>query len=349
MIFYVTTKKHRYTVDEFLATWGQAFSGRLEPIGYDTLFRRRSLLAGSYIFSDLERLSPEELERAAGAWSALHSSGRAGRLLNHPTRSMRRYELLRELQERGINDFGVYRATEARRPRRYPVFLRRENDHLGCITELLQDPDELEGAIERLTAAGQNRDTLMIAEFNAAPDRRGLYRKYGAFIVGDRIIPRHLLFGRHWHLKFKDFVDEQTVAEELDYLKTNPHERELREIFQIARIDYGRIDYGLVDGHIQVYEINTNPLSLDRSDAAGAMRLPVQDLFARNFMAALEEADCPSPPRPAIAAPGRAPQYSTRPSLVQEVVCALLRLLGLRRYQSLVLTRLRAMKPKFSV
>jgi hypothetical protein len=49
------------------------------------------------------------------------------------------------------------------------------------------------------------------------------------------------------------------AREELDYVRDNPHEAELREIFRIANIDYGRIDYALLDGRVQTWEINNNP------------------------------------------------------------------------------------------
>jgi hypothetical protein len=347
MIFYITTKKHRHTLDEFLATWGKELVGTIVPVGYETLFRMHTLPVGSYIFADLERLSPEDLERAALVWTTLSSSGRDVRLFNHPLRAMRRYELLREMRERDINDFDVYRLTEARRPSRFPVFIRLENDHNGSITKLLHSPRELDAAIERLTTVGCNRDTLLITEFNATTDQRGLYRKYGAFAVGERIIPRHLLFSRHWQLKYQDFVDDATTAEEWRFLRTNPHEEALQEIFAAARIDYGRIDYSVVDGRIQVFEINTNPLSLDRSDTAFAIRMPAHDHFARDFIAALKEADSMAARRPRIPVDQRRMRRNRmRPSLIQEAVCVMLQCVGLRRYQSLVLTRLRALRAR---
>ena len=57
------------------------------------------------------------------------------RVLNHPTTSMRRYELLRTLFERGDSSFNVYRLTECRQPQRWPVFIREENEHTHNMTE----------------------------------------------------------------------------------------------------------------------------------------------------------------------------------------------------------------------
>src|SRR5262249_50787220 len=121
--------------------WRQA----LGPLAQRLLrcaWARCDLSSGTYVFADLERLSPDTLLRAAALWDSLADSHRDVRLLNHPIRSMRRYELLRNLHEQGINTFDVYRVTEGRAPRQYPVFLRIENDHSGPISPLLKSPSE---------------------------------------------------------------------------------------------------------------------------------------------------------------------------------------------------------------
>ena len=43
-------------------------------------------------------------------------------------------------------------------------------------------------------------------------------------------------------------------------LRQNPYRDELYEAFEVAHITYGRADYGLMDGRVQIYEINTNPM-----------------------------------------------------------------------------------------
>ena len=42
-------------------------------------------------------------------------------------------------------------------------------------------------------------------------------------------------------------------------IENNAYEGIMRKIFDLASIEYGRADCGVVDGKIQVYEINTNP------------------------------------------------------------------------------------------
>src|SRR3546814_7389833 len=136
MILYFSTKEHRYTVDELIVYWCRDLAGTVLSVDYCELFRMKSLPRATYIFSDLERLATDDLERTSRIWRKLSSQDSSLRLLNHPLRACRRYELLRQLHQQGTNDFNVYRVTERRRPKRFPVFLRIENDHDGAITGL---------------------------------------------------------------------------------------------------------------------------------------------------------------------------------------------------------------------
>jgi hypothetical protein len=38
---------------------------------------------------------------------------------------------------------------------------------------------------------------------------------------------------------------------------------QIKQVYELAQIEYGRIDYGLVNGKIQVFEINTHPMLLN--------------------------------------------------------------------------------------
>jgi len=266
MIFYLSRKHHQYTIrdrlrDEVMPLpWREELLRRLRLLSYEDAFRLKALPVGTYIFTDLDRLNSEQTERAAILWEALRSSGHDLKILNHPVRSMRRFELLRQLRERGINDFDVCRLTD-RRPLRFPVFIRRETEHLGSLTPLLRSPDELERAIEALVASGANREDKLIVEYREVVDSRGLYHRYGAYIIGGRISAGNLLFNRDWVVKRsgRELLHGEFRAAEEQYVATNPHEVILRPIFALARIDYGRMDYAMVDGRIQVFEINTNP------------------------------------------------------------------------------------------
>ncbi len=68
MIFYVVTEKHAFTINRYLESWGRNLLPQVRPVFYEQLDKIKSLPAGTYIFSDLERLSPEESEMAAQVW-----------------------------------------------------------------------------------------------------------------------------------------------------------------------------------------------------------------------------------------------------------------------------------------
>src|SRR5215470_9090617 len=128
MIYYLVTAQHRYTIDKLLAARPAGCPPEITPVTYPELVEGAALGPGVVIFTDLERMTPVQLEWSAWKWNELKRSIPGVRLVNHPLLAMRRYELLRELYEQGINDFDVYHLTEGRRPRRYPVFIRAVDD-----------------------------------------------------------------------------------------------------------------------------------------------------------------------------------------------------------------------------
>ncbi|WP_159783478.1 hypothetical protein [Sodalinema gerasimenkoae] len=259
MIYYLVTREYSQTINLYLEGKGSCFARDVTPIYYEELKTKKRLPAGVYIFSDIERLSPEQAQYVSWIWEDIKQSSSGSLVLNHPTRSLRRYELLRSLYERSINKFNIYRLTECRVPSRFPVFLRGENDHRGNTTGLLKDAHELEQALEMMKVNGDYRDDCVMTEFCDTRDSQGVFRKYSAFKVGDRIIPFHVLFHNSWMIKGGKLYDSCHAEEEKIYVETNPHEEQLREIFELADIQYGRIDYSLLDGVLQVWEINTNP------------------------------------------------------------------------------------------
>src|SRR4029077_2261965 len=107
---------------------------------------------------------------------------------------------------------------------------------------------------------GMPRDELLVVEFADTKDEHGVYRKYSAYNVGGRIIAKALEQSRDWMVKWDHRVfDRQRADEELAYCETNPHEEWIREMFRLARIDYGRIDYSMLDGTPRLWEVNTHP------------------------------------------------------------------------------------------
>jgi hypothetical protein len=126
-----------------------------------------------------------------------------------------------------------------------------------------------------------------VTEFADTAKGDGIYRKFAAFRVGDRIIPRHIFFSRDWMVKGNDLSDPELLAEERLYLQDNPHVDQLRTVFDTARVRWGRIDYGVDGDQIRVWEINTNPNVVPKKKWGA--RAEVHDLFLRRLRSAFEE------------------------------------------------------------
>lgn len=305
MIYWVTTKRHSYTIRRHLAAFGKSLVNHVVPVDYRAL-SRGTLSEGAYVFTDIERLSPRKREQATQIFDRLQSSGQV--VLNRPSDVRLRYDLLCGLSNRGDNEFSVYRCEEAENCQQFPVYLRCENDHKGSRSPLLHSRLEMLEAIRQqsktrfffrdehdkrrpLRIGSQRRRELLITEFCDTADERGLFRKYAAFCIAGSIVPRHLFFGTDWMLKGPQLLSPENMDEEREYVSTNPHEKQLREIFAYARIDYGRIDYSVREGRVQVWEINTNPMITTPSDELTTERLPVQHTFTANLEKSLRALD----------------------------------------------------------
>ncbi|MEO6436166.1 MAG: hypothetical protein ABIP55_10445 [Tepidisphaeraceae bacterium] len=300
MIQLLLTHAHAYTLGQYHDTWGRDARGLIKPLYYEDLAFGAALTPGTYIFADLERLDDAQLELARAAWQLMLTRPDDFRLLNDPSKVLRRYELLKALHAAGINRFAAHRLDNgALSSIRFPAFLRHENEHDGALSALVQSHEDLDRAAAELTRGGAQRSDLLAVEYCETADAAGIYRKYSAFRVGDRFIARHLLHSRKWVLKKADLVDEVYLQEEREFLAANPHAAQLRTIFDAAHIEYGRIDYSLLDGVVQVWEINTNPMIVVAPHRIAPARLATQARFATDLHAALAAIDRPrraSPP-----------------------------------------------------
>ncbi len=302
MIHFLVPAAGKFGIDDYLAKYGVALADRVTPVTYEELPTRTRFERGTWILAGLERLGPASLALVTAVHSAMESAG-GFRTLNHPTRTLRRFELITELHRRGLNDFRAMRASRADlRALRYPVFLRTENAHDGAMTGLLKSAEEVEAAIGNALVHGHALADLLVVEFCDTSDADGCYRKYAAFVVGDRVVPRSLAYGKAWMLKHStSSFTRPMVEEELAYVSSNPHAEQLREVFRIAGAEYGRIDYALKDGRVQTWEINLNPtIGRGLRPSRGmkplgpeleAIREETKGWFYRGFEAALREVD----------------------------------------------------------
>jgi hypothetical protein len=286
--------------------WAKGLVGRLAVLNYENLTEYRSVPPGAYIFSDLELLTERQKALLTELWVRLASEGSRVRLLNHPQRSLMRYDLLKALRQRGLLAYDVHRATELPAELKYPVFVRVANDHGGSRTPLLSERAEVDNAITSVIFRGHDPEQVLVVELCDVSGGTGIYHKYSAFRVAERIVPRHILYGKEWMLKVsKRAIDEQAIASEREYVQNNPHEGQLREIFETARIEYGRIDYGVLNGKVQTWEINTNPGLAGDPEIYDPKHMPTQQLFLKMMTESLEAIDLPTPKDPQSQIPFR--------------------------------------------
>jgi hypothetical protein len=275
MICFFVTEAHRYTLDEYLRAWARALGNHCIIASYESLPTRRSLSARTFIFTDLERLTPAQCDAAEQLARRIESAG--ARVLNRPNRVLRRFDLLRALHDAGRNPFNGYRVNGAAINCRFPVFVREENEHSGALTPLLKDGAELDAALAQLRAEPSRRAAnLLVVEYCQTRGADALYRKYSAMRVADRLVPRHVLFSDQWVDKSPDVVTDAGLEEERAFLRAFPHAGDTRAAFELARIDYGRIDYSCVDGRVVTWEINTNPVIVPLPEKCDPRRLEGQ-------------------------------------------------------------------------
>jgi hypothetical protein len=297
MIFCLITREHAYTVQEFLQTWGRRLALRFRFLYYDELVRWHALPVGTYLFTDLERLSPAQMRLARLLAERLEASpDPARRIVNDPRRVLLRYDLLRRLHEKGVNPFRPWRIDElsAGEPC-FPVFLRREDDHSGNLSPLVEVRPALDQAIAAALRSGAARENLLAVEFFDTRDEHGAYWKYAAFRIGEAVFPHHLIRREQWLAKDPSDLSADRFDRENAFVTRRPHDAKLMEIFELAGIDYGRIDYSTTDGRpgspLVVWEINTNPSVLLAPDLVADERLLARAQVARWLLRGFESLD----------------------------------------------------------
>ncbi len=289
-LFYLSTLRYRRPMELYLRSkWGLSKKDWIVHYDYDSLAEDHEFLPGTYIFGDLECLQGDLIAKAERIWQQLNAVNVPVQILNKPGFTLTRFDLLKTLHARGINEFTVHRLEPGFMPEKFPVYIRREQDHKGNRTPLLYTPEEFEQAALKVIEEFQSQEGFMVTEFCDTRDAQGIYRKYSAFIVGNKVIARHVFFSREWMIKKADLKGPDFLNEEMEYVSTHPQCDDLAHIFSLAHIQYGRMDYGVKNGKIQVWEINTNPTILRRKFLKDPERIPVHQYFADQLDKALDQ------------------------------------------------------------
>jgi hypothetical protein len=259
VIHFVTPAEQAFTVRDYLSVRGASLAPRLRLVEYERMAEWTSVERGTYVLAGLDQLSKGMLRFVQALVEQLEGS-EGVRFLNHPSRTMTRFAVMQTLARLGRNDFRAARVTSGYHALGLPVFLRPERDHGGPVSPLLHSARDIDNAIARALAQGFRLDDLLVVEFCDTADARGLVRKYGAFVVGDRVIPKSLAVSREWMIKRRGTEDApEFIEEDVAYVLENPHREELAEIFRLANVGYGRMDYSVKNGRIQTWEINLAP------------------------------------------------------------------------------------------
>lgn len=298
MITYVAPKGEEFTVGYYLDDRGGPLVGRIRLVHYEDLEACTRLDAGAWIFGGVDRITPAQRDLADMAWRTLDASGMPVRLLNRPNGVLLRAPLLDRLHEAGVNSFRAIPPSERFSDVAFPVFVREKNAHTGNLTPILRNRAALEWALARLRIRGYHQRDLLVVEFLDTSDEEGLFRKYSSYYIDGTVIPKALRFSTEWMLKARhSFWDAAKVQEQEQWAEQNSWADEIRTVFRMAQIDYGRMDYAVLDGRIQVWEINTNPTiargtGRNKPEAMKAMkseRAKVSRGFDEAFRAAMLE------------------------------------------------------------
>jgi len=310
VIHFLVPRHQEFGIRDYLALDGRGLSERMSIRHYEDLAGRRSLAAGTYIFSALDQLSAGGMRMVRELEDQLRRTAPRVRIVNSPSRTLLRFPLLEKLHQTGLNRHGAVGALGDLSAVRFPVFLREQHHHTGPISPLIHSTGELTGELGRAIVRGFDPLDLLVIEYVDTMDPDGFYRRYPAFVVGSEIIPRGLSRSRRWMVKL-DGVEftEASILEERAYVLSNPHEKVLRSIVELAGIEYGRIDYALRDGAVETWEINLNPtigmapgvrLS-NLPEALEPLRRVAMDHFYSRLQSALEALDTGGPEGEPIA------------------------------------------------
>lgn len=292
MIHFLVPAAQAGGIKDYLDVFGAPLREEFRILHYEDLASQKQFPRGTYVLSALDQLNPATATLLCEIYQQLKDTPRI-RFLNNPTKTLQRFDLLTELNRRGMNEFRVARAGSDRNNLRYPVFLRNERLHEGALSPLLNSEREIRQAIGRALVQGHKLKDLLIVEFCDTANETGYYRKYAAFVVGKKVIPRSLNYGKEWMLKHSQTeFTMPMVQEELEFVSQNPHEKQLLEIFELANVEYGRIDYAIKNGRVQTWEINLNP-TIGRGLRPSSKKIPpeldaVRDQVRRCFFGGFE-------------------------------------------------------------
>lgn len=304
-MIYFLAPKGRCGIENYVAgCWRTSNDPEIQCVAYEDVFMQRTLPCGTWVFMGVQQLPPAGRMLAERVWQALADAGQ--KVLNRPKLLPSRHSLLDVMYRAGINEFRSHLPGEINDDIRYPVFVRKAEQHTGSMSGLIRSRRELETFLRWQQLRGYKSHEMLVIEFCDTVNATGEYRKYSAQYVQGDVAARHLHVDTHWMVKAhgSTFHDEWAY-EERDFIRQNSHAAEIKKIFELVKFDYGRIDYGFLNGKIQVWEINSNPTigrARQRRKIAETLRRtqqlqePGKTMFFERFHSMLEAIDSPEEP-----------------------------------------------------
>lgn len=262
MLAFVISEEHQYTVRGALESRRHPLLGHVLILSYGDFLRLPQLPCVNYIFLDLERLSGQVRAATAARIAALRTMAPQIRVLNSPSADLSRLAMMRRIRDAGINRARVVPLDDLPEDLSFPVFLRRQDDHGGPVSGLIETMDDLLRETARLVAAGQPREILIVTEYVDTRNAAGHFEKRSYFRIGDKYFPAGLSESTFWVCKGEptDPNGVDSTEKELHFMQIRDDEPQLIAAFEAAQVSYGRADYMVIDGRVHVFEINTNPM-----------------------------------------------------------------------------------------
>jgi len=256
---FISQRFYKHTVERL---WTMPLGTQVEWLSYDLANRVPFLDGIPTAFVDMDRLGKIELAEATRVYHQLKGAGVP--VFNNPTKVLTRLSLLKELAQRGYNDYDAYHYGDWDKVTAFPVFVREGSGHEGPLSGLLNSKEELKEKLDDLAAKPEVRtDDLIIIQYCAEEYREGIFKKYSVYRIGDLMVPSTPVTEDNWTVKYGPegpLCNEDDFELIVEEIKEKKFVEEMREVFDIANITYGRIDFSLVNGRPQIYEINTNPM-----------------------------------------------------------------------------------------
>lgn len=298
MIIFLVSRYHTYTHQ---AVARSELPCEIRVHSYEWVLQQKKLPQATYVFTDRERMDVWQQAVLAKLYIHIKQAGPGYRVLNNPAVMSDRAALLRKLHDHGLNDFNAYRVAEHRVPQRYPVFVRRMSSHTNPLTPLLHTPQQLQDTLEKLLQKGEAESDLLTIEYCAQPVADKLFRKLSSFKVGEHVFFIHTVHDDNWLVKHgkPNSATTELYQEEQDMIVNNRFSEHLSRVFALSCVEYGRADYGIVDGRVQVYEINTNPFVGLPKEHPNPVRVQSQNIAWAMYLEALAKLDTTDSEAPA--------------------------------------------------